>query len=316
MKDIESSPHPSPARAARRFLVVLIALAVGLIVLLLNIAANSEGLWSHVYHFCLLAWNALGEHLVYLSQMVLLLLPCIGISLLLIEVLSQVWHTRRAVLRLRSAAIATPARLQEMARRLDIETRMDVVETTQPVAFCYGLWTPRILITTGLLKLFEDDELNALLIHERTHLRSRDPLQLLASRALARGMFFLQIARDLASAHELAQEIVGDAEVVQILGERSALASALLKLLATRQDHFYSTLAVGGFSHVDARIEYLAEPGRRVGLSPNYFHVAWSGIFAVLLVVAVLSTLSVTPVALPLDPDCVKQWTQTPTLPY
>ena len=300
----EPGAHLSALRVSRINLAVLIVLAAGLAMLLFNFVQRSEtSLWEHVVHLCLLALSTLGEHLVYLPQVVLLLLICIGAVSMLVELTLQILRTQRAVRHLGLIAVALPARLRPLARQLGLEPRLDVLATNQPTAFCYGFWKPRVLVTTGLLDTLADDELLATLAHERSHLRARDPLQLLVLRALAKGLFFLPVARDLSSGAELAQEVAADAEVVRVLGGSSALASAMLKLSESQQMRDDSRLAIGRFSHMDARIQYLAEPSKRMAFTFSYARLAWSGLIVILMVVALFPSTPNAPSALSLDPD-------------
>ena len=304
----EPSPFLSALRVARFCLLFLVALAAGLAMLLLNFAERGDSpLWVHVVNFCLLALDSLGEHLVYLPQVALLLMACLGLIRMAAELSRQLYRTWRTVRLLCKTTISLPARLRPIARALGIEPYVDVVAMDQPTAFCYGFWKPRVLVTTGLLESLDDEETTAVLIHEWAHLRSRAPLQLLLSRALAKAMFFLPIARDLSNRFELAQEIAADAEVVRICGERYGLARALLKLSQSPPKHDYARLAVGGFSQLAVRVQYLSEPGKRMVLALNYARLAWSGIIGALLIVVLLSSSPGTSGVLSIDPDCVKQ---------
>jgi Zn-dependent protease with chaperone function len=70
-----------------------------------------------------------------------------------------------------------------------------VSDDDQPHAFCIGLLRPRVYVSRATLEFLDDDELEAVLAHEVHHARRRDPLRLLAARALADGLFFLPLVR-------------------------------------------------------------------------------------------------------------------------
>lgn len=115
-------------------------------------------------------------------------------------------------------------------------TRTDIVflNLTSPHAFCLGFWRPRLWLTAGLLDLLTDDELGAVLAHEAHHLRQRDPLRLLISRALKSAFFFIPVIADLARLAELEQEVVADRQAIAHCGDDLPLLSALQKLLRRR----------------------------------------------------------------------------------
>jgi hypothetical protein len=68
-----------------------------------------------------------------------------------------------------------PARLTIAARGADIDAVV-CVDDPAPSAFCVGAVWPRVVVTTGLVERLEDEELVAVLLHEREHLQRRDHL--------------------------------------------------------------------------------------------------------------------------------------------
>lgn len=52
-----------------------------------------------------------------------------------------------------------------------------VVENPQPLAWCTGLLTPRVYVSSGLLAQLSGEELSAVLAHEHAHARRRDNLR-------------------------------------------------------------------------------------------------------------------------------------------
>ncbi|HEV2059410.1 MAG TPA: M48 family metalloprotease, partial [Solirubrobacteraceae bacterium] len=74
---------------------------------------------------------------------------------------------------------------RRFVRALDIVERRSVDDITvvvadeqQPVAFCAGLISSRIYVSTGALAALDGDELQAVVTHERHHARQRDPLRI------------------------------------------------------------------------------------------------------------------------------------------
>lgn len=75
--------------------------------------------------------------------------------------------------------------------QLDLVTqrrgRLAVLETAQPLAYCVpSLRTPRVVVSQGALDRLAPDELDAVLAHERAHLRARHDLVLEAFSVLHR----------------------------------------------------------------------------------------------------------------------------------
>lgn len=178
----------------------------------------------------------------------------------------QVQRTRdvvRTMLGLPSAPL--PPRLVALTTELNLRGRITVVDYSAPEAFCYGLLRPRICLTSGLLAVLSPQELEAVLRHERHHVRHFDPLRTLLWTMLSGAFWWLE---DRAQQAHLLRELAADRTVITEQG-RTSLASALLKLLSLpRADHLHSSrIAISGLSVTDARIDQLLRPEQVVVLT-------------------------------------------------
>src|SRR5260370_26217732 len=92
----------------------------------------------------------------------------------------------QAVLRLLPALppLAAPARLAPLLQTLQLDQRTLLIACEFPVALCYGLLHPRLLVSTAALRGLSSPEVEAVLRHEQVHLRRRDPLRRLLVHAL------------------------------------------------------------------------------------------------------------------------------------
>jgi Zn-dependent protease with chaperone function len=105
-----------------------------------------------------------------------------------------------------------------------------VIDDDRPQAFCAGLFHPRVYFSTGTLEMLEAPALAAVLAHERHHASRHDPLRLACGRALAAGLFYIPALRRLVRRqHALAEIGADEAAVITADGDRSALASAILR---------------------------------------------------------------------------------------
>jgi beta-lactamase regulating signal transducer with metallopeptidase domain len=132
----------------------------------------------------------------------------------------------------RSARRPVPPCMHNEAAVLGCATHLDVVAAEEAFAITYGLIRPRILASTGLATALTPAEIRAVLAHEREHLRSRDPLRLLAARLFAAWGCYLPAARWLAGRVTLRRELAADRAAAGSAG-RGVLAGALLKLSST-----------------------------------------------------------------------------------
>lgn len=178
----------------------------------------------------------------------------------LLAMIHQIWATRRMLNRVLARRVPLDAPLNRLAERIGLAGRIDLVCDPSVYTFCHGLFAPRVCLSTGLRALLEDDELQAVLVHEAHHLGHRDPFKILLGRSLASALFFLPLAGALRNAFLAGKELSADAAAAALGGEL-ALASALYKMLrAERPVWPAGVLAIGALSPTEARLRQLLEP--------------------------------------------------------
>ena len=119
-----------------------------------------------------------------------------------------------------------PPAVESAAAAIGLAGRVEAVAAREPFAVTWGLARPRILVSDGLAGALSPAELTAVLAHERSHLRHRDPARLLAAYG-----WYLPAARWLAGRVALNTELAADRAALGQAG-RGELAGALLKLAA------------------------------------------------------------------------------------
>jgi len=214
----------------------------------------------------------------------------VGIALVLLRVVKG----GRTLRRVRRARTSPPKLLTDAAAELGVAHRVDVVAQVEPFAFTYGLLRPRILLTTGLLRVLSPEELSAVLAHEREHLRGRDPLRLLAARLLAGYAWYLPLGGWIAQRFAVRRELAADLAATVHAGT-AAMAGALLKLAGG--PGLVAGAGVNPYDSLEARISQLEgrrAARRRLGFVPLVATVG-NGVllsFATLCCVGLAHTLS------------------------
>ncbi|OUM90834.1 MAG: hypothetical protein BAA01_07640 [Bacillus thermozeamaize] len=141
------------------------------------------------------------------------------------------------------------------------------LEDSLPAAFTLGLIRPKIVVTSGLLKVLNEEELEAVLHHEAFHQKHRDPLKMWIVQTLARSMQYLPVIGELVRSYRLLRELMADQFVIQKMGSSHALGSAILKMVKKRQEMTWMKMGmtVAHFtSSLDVRILRLLDSGYRV----------------------------------------------------
>lgn len=169
----------------------------------------------------------------------------------------QLWNTHRLVGVVGPRTVPLLEPVLTLAGQLGLDGRVHLVDDADAYAFTQGLTRPRIWLSTAMVDLLDEEELAAVLQHERHHLRQRDPLRVWLSRAVAHGLFFVPAASALRNAYLVAKEMEADAASQA----DAALAGALLKLLrqGSTLPAYANVAAIGPLDATTLRIERLLQ---------------------------------------------------------
>jgi Zn-dependent protease with chaperone function len=212
---------------------------------------------ARLYHALCVPFPALavlGRLLPPLPLALVAFLISLIVSTSLITGVRELLATRQVGRAIANLAAPPPHRLRELVRALALEERLTYLPTSAPAALCYGVFRPRIAISAGLADHLDDEELRAVLAHERHHLTRHDPLRYLALHALAAGLFMVPLTLILQRWVETRMELAADRAALAVV-PRGALAGALVAALSAP-----SLLPAGlaPLSATEARIAHLA----------------------------------------------------------
>jgi hypothetical protein len=135
-----------------------------------------------------------------------------GATAVLVRATALARESARAVAELPRAEL--PADVHELARRAGV-SRLTGLDGADCTAFCAGLLRPTVHITSGAIRVLGRRELEAVLVHEATHARRRDPLRRLLIRAAADAWPFIPVL-NWWSRHRM--------ERAELIADRAALA--------------------------------------------------------------------------------------------
>lgn len=94
-----------------------------------------------------------------------------------------------------------------------------------PIAFCAGVRRPEIVVSEGLAERLDHNELDAVLLHEREHLREREPVVRAAFEAAALVLFFFPMARWWSRRRIEKAELRADQAALREVGPRPVAAA-------------------------------------------------------------------------------------------
>lgn len=155
--------------------------------------------------------------------------------LLIVAVLSllwQIWKTQSSTKELLNLAKTDmPADIRTLISQHNVDPEEVVLlQLPDPTAFCFGFFRPRICLSTGLVNLLSQKQLQAVLSHEDYHRKRFDPLRILLLNTLCSTLFFLPFVQEWRRLIEIQLELNADQYAVQQTG-KGALAGALYQLL-------------------------------------------------------------------------------------
>jgi hypothetical protein len=157
----------------------------------------------------------------------------------------------------RGLALELPDELALTASAVGLGGRVVLLDAPERFSFAYGVLTPRVAVSRGLLEGVSDDELRAVLEHERYHVCNLDPLQVVLVQALSAAFFFLPALDALRARYLAGRELAADRRAVRACGRRS-LVGALLKVVRGPDwSELEGVAAIGGPELLDVRVAQL-----------------------------------------------------------
>lgn len=155
-----------------------------------------------------------------------------------------------------------------------------VLDHPAAAAYCLPGMRSQVVVSAGVLELLDDAELQAVLAHERAHLRARHDLVLIPFTALRRAFPNTRFAREANASVGLLIEMCADDHALR---DRAAqvLAMALLRFGAAGPASAPSGALALGDDEVVTRVNRLLDPG--TGLPPHRRAAVLAGSLALVL---------------------------------
>lgn len=154
---------------------------------------------------------------------------------------------------------------EQYNRKFEGHKKILVVRSGQSFAFTMGLKSPAIVLSTALIDLLAEEELKAVIEHERSHQNNHDPLILFVLHIIAQSMWFIPLTNWCYLNYKIISEIVADEYAIRKTGSEIGLSSALLKLV---KHHFTTKTSpiVVQFTDesVNYRLQQLVEPKQAI----------------------------------------------------
>lgn len=222
----------APDRVLLQVVLTAFAITGFLVLLVMELAILSAGSGDSAAHAfrCLIAPTSKVDTAVHASAIAITVAAAFPVMI----AFRVARRARAKVEDLRSATMlaridSLPPWVIVVAAKAQVLDRIEIVEAPRPFAFAYGWLRPQICLSTGMIALLDEAELEAVLHHEGWHVARRDPLRLLLVQTIGAALGAIPEIRRLVHSCVLAMEVAADDHVVTEMGHPRALASALTK---------------------------------------------------------------------------------------
>lgn len=136
------------------------------------------------------------------------------------------WLLARAHQRVQTLPISEsiPTALRAGMTRTALQ-RLTCLATDEPTAFTAGALRPRVLVSDGLVRRLGAEELDAVLLHEKEHVRSLEPLVRAALDSASEVFFYVPLLRWWSQRRLEDSELRADHAALERLGPRPVAAA-------------------------------------------------------------------------------------------
>lgn len=203
------------------------------------------------------------KHTIYYCQSSLRLSPYIFISMLLLLVslpLAKVLLTYiqtsyfKHTLRVQSKL---PTVVSDLVKKHGLKGKIHIISYAKPHAFCLGVVHPHIYLSSKLVQIMNEKELEAILIHEKYHLENNDNFSLIFLSFAKYLLFIFPFLSDIFNNFILQKEINADNQSISYMGSKRPLISAFTKLFNYKTHELAYVSAFSNCNTLEARVRAL-----------------------------------------------------------
>lgn len=168
-----------------------------------------------------------------------------------------------------------------------------VIDHGQSLAFTIGLINPSIVLSTHLIHILEDNELEAVVQHESYHQKNYDSLKMFILQLISQGLWFIPLTKWSYQNYKIISELLADKYAISKTGSELGLSSALVKLIKICfKENSNPVLMHFSEESVNYRLQQLVSPKNAIPVKLNKRSIFIS--IQVLLFLMALITIAIT----------------------
>ncbi|BBI34156.1 M56 family metallopeptidase [Cohnella abietis] len=166
----------------------------------------------------------------YLISVLLNLLVAYTLAIGLFRSIQQFYLIRKFRVRL-SMLVHKPLTAQMNDKFRRAKQDIIVVRNDQLLALTMGFRKPRIVLSTGLLDLLDEQELKAVVEHESYHQLNHDAAKIFLLQMISQALWFIPVTKWSYHNYRIISELSADDHAIRTMGNEISLGSALLKMI-------------------------------------------------------------------------------------
>lgn len=182
--------------------------------------------------------------------------------------------------------------LTALEDELKLKKRIKVFKDGKPYAFCLGIRSPKIYLSTATVEMMGKAELEAILLHERYHLNKKDTFVMLLATLAKLAFPFFPLLSDFINSYSIDREIKADKEAIKNVGS-DTLISVLKKFLNFPNLPMVTASAIADCNTLEPRIRVLIGE-KIVNKKYNKLNALLSLVFTLLFVFFVVAPVQAT----------------------
>ncbi|MEH7414892.1 M56 family metallopeptidase [Neobacillus drentensis] len=168
-----------------------------------------------------------------------------------------------------------------------------VINDKELLAFTFGFWKPKIVLSTTLIDMLDSRELEAVIYHETSHQKYYDGLKVFILQIISEVMWYIPLTKWSYQNYRILVELVADEFAIKRMGSELGLGSALLKLIKKQlkiNSNPAPALVHFADETVDYRLKQLVDPQQTIPVKMQAGSVIISlNIFVVILLILVIA---------------------------
>ncbi|QGQ94673.1 M56 family peptidase [Paenibacillus psychroresistens] len=145
-----------------------------------------------------------------------------------------------------------------------------VIEHPGFIALTIGIFKPRIILSTFVLTQFDEQEIEAIILHEQYHFKNYDPLKVFLVTLILDAINYIPIIKILVHHYKICKELMADQYAISKMNSSFGLSKALLKINRIKKN---IPVSIGiGFTNstMNFRIKQILEPENLVYFPFDY----------------------------------------------